>query len=53
MNDVSVASETFAVSLGNVTERHDPASRDTGSLREAGEGGRTLDIHVGNVTLYH
>ena len=20
---------------------------------EAGEGGRTLDIHVGNVTLYH
>jgi hypothetical protein len=22
-------------------------------LREAGEGGRTLDIHVGNVTLYH
>ncbi len=22
-------------------------------LLEAGEGGRTLDIHVGNVTLYH
>jgi hypothetical protein len=21
--------------------------------RKAGEGGRTLDIHVGNVTLYH
>ena len=20
---------------------------------KAGEGGRTLDIHVGNVTLYH
>ncbi len=24
-----------------------------GHFVEAGEGGRTLDIHVGNVTLYH
>ena len=22
-------------------------------VKKAGEGGRTLDIHVGNVTLYH
>jgi hypothetical protein len=22
-------------------------------MKKAGEGGRTLDIHVGNVTLYH
>jgi hypothetical protein len=35
------------------SKRHDPASCDAGSLFEAGEGGRTLDIHVGNVTLYH
>jgi integrase/recombinase XerC len=34
-------------------KRHDPAPCGTGSLSEAGEGGRTLDIHVGNVTLYH
>ena len=34
-------------------EKPRPA-RDGVSLRfEAGEGGRTLDIHVGNVTLYH
>ena len=26
---------------------------DTGSLEEAGEGGRTLDIHVGNETNPH
>ena len=32
---------------------HDPAPCGTGSFLEAGEGGRTLDIHVGNVTLYH
>ena len=32
---------------------HDPAPCGTGSFIEAGEGGRTLDIHVGNVTLYH
>jgi hypothetical protein len=24
-----------------------------GRGKQAGEGGRTLDIHVGNVTLYH
>jgi len=24
-----------------------------GFTSRAGEGGRTLDIHVGNVTLYH
>jgi hypothetical protein len=23
------------------------------AFKTAGEGGRTLDIHVGNVTLYH
>jgi integrase/recombinase XerC len=34
-------------------KRHDPAPSGTGSYSEAGEGGRTLDIHVGNVTLYH
>jgi integrase len=32
---------------------HDPAPCGAGSFLEAGEGGRTLDIHVGNVTLYH
>ena len=31
-----------------LTKQHDPASSDTGSFQEAGEGGRTLDIHVGN-----
>jgi hypothetical protein len=34
-------------------KRHDPAPLGTGSSSQAGEGGRTLDIHVGNVTLYH
>jgi hypothetical protein len=34
-------------------KHHDPAPLGTGSLLQAGEGGRTLDIHVGNVTLYH
>ncbi len=37
----------------NCIKRHDPAPVGTGSESEAGEGGRTLDIHVGNVTLYH
>jgi integrase len=32
---------------------HNPAPGGTGSFTKAGEGGRTLDIHVGNVTLYH
>ena len=32
---------------------HDPAPCGTGSQEKAGEGIRTLDIHVGNVTLYH
>ena len=27
--------------------------RRAGPDAKAGEGGRTLDIHVGNVTLYH
>ena len=42
------------------TLRHDMANEDAGlqspasfGRKEAGEGGRTLDIHVGNVTLYH
>ena len=39
--------------VGDGTKRHDPMPCGTGSLSEAGEGGRTLDIHVGNVTLYH
>ena len=30
-----------------------PAPCGTAPLSEAGEGARTLDIHVGNVTLYH
>jgi hypothetical protein len=34
-------------------QRHDPAPEGTGPEKRAGEGGRTLDIHVGNVTLYH
>jgi integrase len=38
---------------GDGTKWHDPAPCGTGSFLEAGEGGRTLDIHVGNVTLYH
>jgi len=38
---------------GDDTKWHDPAPHVTGSFIEAGEGGRTLDIHVGNVTLYH
>jgi hypothetical protein len=29
---------------------HNPAPTGTGSSTKAGEGGRTLDIHVGNVT---
>ena len=31
-----------------VTQQHDPAPSGTGSSSKAGEGGRTLDIHVGN-----
>ena len=42
-----------ADSLANVAKRNDPAPSGTGSSLQAGEGGRTLDIHVGNVTLYH
>jgi integrase len=38
---------------GDGIKWHDPAPCGTGSFLEAGEGGRTLDIHVGNVTLYH
>ena len=37
---------------GQMTKRRDPAE-EAGSDVQAGEGGRTLDIHVGNVTLYH
>jgi hypothetical protein len=47
------ASAQIAGTSGFGTKRHDPAPSGTGSLLEAGEGGRTLDIHVGNVTLYH
>jgi len=35
------------------TKKESPAPSGTGLLLTAGEGGRTLDIHVGNVTLYH
>jgi integrase len=42
-----------AVMAGVGIKRKDPAPSGTGSLLQAGEGGRTLDIHVGNVTLYH
>jgi integrase len=42
-----------SLSDGVGTRWHDPAPCGTGSFLEAGEGGRTLDIHVGNVTLYH
>ena len=34
-------------------KQHDPAPLGAGSLLEAGDRGRTDDIHVGNVTLYH
>lgn len=37
---------------GDGIKWHDPAPCGTGSFLEAGEGVRTLDIHVGNVTLY-
>jgi integrase len=33
--------------------RHGPSPSGNGPISKAGEGGRTLDIHVGNVTLYH
>jgi hypothetical protein len=36
-----------------VTQQQDPTPLGIGPSSEAGEGGRTLDIHVGNVTLYH
>jgi integrase len=32
---------------------HGPTLRVAEHFSKAGEGGRTLDIHVGNVTLYH
>lgn len=34
-------------------KRQGPTPSGIGPSSEAGEGGRTLDIHVGNVTLYH
>ncbi len=34
------------------TKRHDLSTRGNRSKRKAGEGTRTLDINVGNVTLY-
>jgi len=36
---------------GSDWQQKTPSGRD--GVNEAGEGGRTLDIHVGNVTLYH
>ena len=38
---------------GLASETNNPAGGLAGSGRKAGEGIRTLDIHVGNVTLYH
>ena len=34
-------------------KRQRPAPLGTERFSKAGEGARTLDIHVGNVTLYH
>lgn len=36
-----------------VIKQQGPTPLGIGPSSEAGEGGRTLDIHVGNVTLYH
>ena len=36
---------------GGDWQQKTPSGKD--GVNEAGEGGRTLDIHVGNVTLYH
>ena len=38
---------------GKSTKRNGPALSCTGPEKEAGDRGRTDDIHVGNVTLYH
>src|SRR5688572_23570608 len=45
----SLAESTRAVTRRQPTKN--PVRLGRGS--RAGEGGRTLDIHVGNVTLYH
>ena len=41
----------LTISNGNDLRMKMPHRQD--GAKQAGEGGRTLDIHVGNVTLYH
>jgi len=47
------ASEPTCASDDSVNRNGSQSTGDYEPVSKAGEGGRTLDIHVGNVTLYH